>query len=75
MAGLLELGVHDALDVLPDGVAIGAQDGEALDTGVLHQLRLAADVGVPLGEIVLHAGDLLYLLLLSHNASSLPYYK
>ena len=66
VAGLLELTVHDALDILPDRVAVGTQDREALDAGVLDQLRLAADVGIPLGEIVLHVGDLFNLLVLCH---------
>ena len=67
MAGLFELGVHDALDVLPDRVAIGPQDREALHARVFHQLRLAADVGVPLGKIDLHIGDLLYFFLFRHR--------
>ena len=32
MAGCLEAGIHVFLDQLPDGLAIGAQDDEALDT-------------------------------------------
>ena len=67
MAGLFELGVHDALDVLPDRVAIGPQDREALHARVFHQLRLAADVGVPLGKVDLHIGDLLYFFLFRHR--------
>ncbi len=57
MAGLFELGVHNALDILPDGIAIGPQDGKALHAGIFHQLRLAADIGIPLGKILLHGGD------------------
>ena len=60
MAGCLEAGIHVFLDQLPDGLAIGAQDDEALDTGVLHQLCLNADVGVPLCKVVFLAGDRLY---------------
>ncbi len=63
VSGLFELGVHQALHVLPDGEAIGAQDGEALDAGVLNKLHLAADVGIPLGKIVLQIRDLFYLFL------------
>ena len=76
VAGLLELLVQLSLDVLPDGVAIGAVDEHALDGGVVDQFRLLAHVGVPLGEVYLHIGDLLYLLLvgiLSHIGSVLFY--
>jgi len=66
VTGLFELGVHQALHVLPDGVAIGAQNGKALDAGILNKLRLAADVGIPLGEIVFQIGDLFYLFLFGH---------
>ena len=43
-------------------------------TSVYHELRLPAHVGVPLGEVHLHVGDLLHLLLvgvLSHLISVL----
>ena len=73
VAGLLEPTVHLPLDVLPDGIAIGAVDEHALDGGVVDQLRLLAHVGVPLGEVHLHVGDLLHLLLLviGHSRSVL----
>ena len=74
MAGLFELGVHDALNVLPDGIAIRPQDGKALDGCILDQLRLAADIGVPLGKIDLHIGDLLHFLLFRHIGSSFRKY-
>ena len=67
MAGLLELRVHDRLDILPDRVAIRAQNRKALDRRVFHELGLAADVGVPLRKIDLHVGDLLHFLLFRHN--------
>ena len=57
VAGLFEHTVHDVHHVLPDGIAIGAHDHKALHAGVVHQLRLQADVGVPLGEVLLHRGD------------------
>ena len=68
--GLLELLVQGVLDVLPDGVAIGAIDEHTLDGGVVDELCLLAHVGVPLGKVHLHVGDLLHLLLvgvLSHK--------
>jgi len=70
MAGFLEFAVHDPLHILPDGVAIGAQDGKALDGGVLHQLGLPAHVRIPLRKIDLHVGDLLHLFLFCHISSS-----
>ena len=73
MAGFLEFAVHDPLHILPDGVAIGAQDGKALDGGVLHQFGLPAHVRVPLRKIDLHVGDLLHLFLFCHiSSSSIP---
>ena len=69
VSGLFEHPVHDALDVLPDGVAVGPQDHEALHGGVVHQLRLQADVGVPLGEVHLHGGDGFHVsLIFCHNS-------
>ena len=67
VAGLFELRVHVLLDILPNGVAIRSQDQEALDAGVVHQLRLQADVRIPLGEILLHGSDRFHIsLILSH---------
>ena len=78
VAGLLKALVQLGLDVLPEGVAVGvavgAVDEHALDGGVVDELRLPAHVGVPLGEVHLHVGDLLHLLLvgvLSHVVSVL----
>ena len=68
MPGLLELRVHQALDVLPDGIAIGAQNHKALDAGIVHQLRLQADIRIPLGEILLHGSDRVHFsLIFGHN--------
>ena len=47
MAGSLEPGIQILLDQFPDGLTIGAQDDKALHTGILHQLCLYADIGVP----------------------------
>ena len=70
---LLELIVQDALDVLPDGIAVGPVDEHALDGGVVDELCLPAHVRVPLGEVHLHIGDLADLLafLLCHIPSFL----
>ena len=74
MARLLKLGVHDALDVLPQSIAIGAIDEHAFDAGIVDELRLLAHVRVPLGKVHLHVGDLLHLFfagVLSHVVSVL----
>ena len=60
VAGGLEAGIHVFLDQLPDGLTVGAQDDEALDAGILDQLCLDADVGIPLCEVLLLTGDRLY---------------
>ena len=70
VSGRLELAVEHLLDVLPDGVAIRAQDEQALDIGIVHQLRLGAHVGEPLGEVDFHIGDLLDLLFFGHKRNT-----
>ena len=70
VTGRLELAVEYLLDVLPDGVAIRAQDEQALDIGIVHQLRLGAHVGEPLGEVHFHIGDLLDLLIFGHKRNT-----
>gem|GEM_PF-2245686 len=62
MAAGLETGVQVFLDILPDRLAVRPQDDKALHAGILHQLCLDADVGVPLCEVLLLAGDRLYKL-------------
>ena len=63
----LEHRVKLLLDIFPDRVAIGAQNEKALYAGIVHQLRLRADIGEPLGKVNLHIGDLLYFLLFCHK--------
>ena len=64
---LLEHTVQNVLDILPDRIRIRADDHAALHTGIAHKLRFFHDVGIPLGEIVLHRGDgLHHLLVLCH---------
>ena len=70
VTGRLELPVEHLLDVLPDGVAVGAQNEQALDVGIIHKLRLGAHVGEPLGEIHFHIGDLLDLFFFGHKRNS-----
>ena len=60
VTGLFKLGVEDMLDIFPDRIAVRAHDHAALDRGIVAQLRLFDDVGVPLGEVNLHRGDVLH---------------
>ena len=73
VARLLKLLIQLMLDVLPDGVAVGAVDEHTLDGGVVNQLRLFAHIGVPLGKVHLHIGDLfhLFFVILGHIVSVL----
>ena len=64
VAGALKVGVQLLLDVLPDGIAIGTEDKHALGAGIVDELCLGADVGIPLGEVHLHIGDAFHLFLL-----------
>ena len=77
MAGRLEHPVQNVLDVLPDRIAVGAQDHAALDRGVVHQLRLLADIGVPLGKVLVDGGDGLhqFLVLFTHLPLTLPFHS
>ena len=67
MSRLLEFPVQRVHDVLPDGIAIGAHDEQALYRGIVHELRLDADVREPLGKVDLHVGDLLDFFLFGHS--------
>ena len=57
MAGGLEPGIQILLDVFPDGVAVGAHHHKALHAGIIYQLCLQADVGVPLGKVHFLGGN------------------
>ena len=55
---LLESGVKDSLNILPDSVAVGANDHTSLYAGVVDKIGLLYDVGVPFCEVLVHRGDL-----------------
>ncbi len=57
MQNLFEFPVEVGLDLLPHRIGIGKVINEAFDGGIVHQLRFAADVGVPLREIHIAGGD------------------
>ena len=66
MSKLLEAPVQIVHDILPDGIAVGTQNKQALDSGVVNELRLGADVREPLGKVDLHIGYLFNFLLFRH---------
>ena len=63
---LLKFSIHDALNILPDGVAIGAVDEHALNRRIIDELGFLAHIGKPLRKVHLHIGDLCNLLFLCH---------
>ena len=67
---LLELLVHDVLNVLPNGIAIGAVNEDTLDGRIIDQLCLLTYVGKPLGKVYLHIGNLFNFLFFCHIVSS-----
>ena len=73
VARLLEAAVQLALDVLPDGVAVGPVDEHALDGGVVDELRLFADVGVPLGKVRVPGGDGVHLSFIRSHSVFVPF--
>ena len=69
VAGFLEFTVQNVLDVFPDGVAVWTQDHKSLHAGIVDQFCFFADIGIPLGKIVLHTGDLFNFFILCHDVS------
>ena len=65
----LEHTVKNALNILPDSIAVGSYNHTALNACVLNKLSLFADVCVPLSEILVHRGNGVnhFFIILSHN--------
>ena len=65
----LEARVEILLNVLPNSVAVGAEDHAALNAGVVSQLGFFYYVCVPLTEIHVHRCDLVnhFFIILCHN--------
>ena len=59
--------VHNVLDVFPDGITVRSINENALDGRIVDQLGFCADIGKPLGKVLLHIGDLLYLFIFCHS--------
>ena len=58
VARVLDAAVHQPLDVLPDGVAVGPDDHHPLHRRVVGELGLLDDLDVPLGKILALGRDL-----------------
>ena len=67
MPGGFEHPVENMLNVFPDGIAVGAEDHAAAHAGIVDQIGFFDDIGVPLGEVLVHRGDGLDELFLSHR--------
>ena len=66
MAVLLEFLIENRLNVLPNGIAVGAHDEQTLYARVIDKLGLGADIGEPLSKVLLHIGYLLNFFLFCH---------
>ena len=66
MSALFEHPVKLLLYILPNGIAVWAQDEKSLNAGVIDKLRLGANIGEPLGEILLHISYLFNFFILCH---------
>lgn len=58
MSAFLELLIENTLNVLPNGITVRAQDEKTLYAGIIDELRLGANIGKPLGKVLLHIGYL-----------------
>ena len=67
----LEHPVKDALDVLPDRIPVGTDHHAALHAGVVAQLRLFDDVGIPFGKVLVHRRDRFHHLFIVRHAIDL----
>ena len=66
VAAVLEHPVKLLLNILPNGIAVRTQDEQSLYAGIIDELRLGANVGEPLGKVLLHIGYLFNFLLFRH---------
>ena len=54
VAGILEHSVKNALNVLPDCVAVGADNHASLYACIFNKLCLFNDIGIPFGKVLFH---------------------
>ena len=62
----LESCIQILLDIFPDRIAVGTDNHAAVHAGIVNQLGLLDNVGVPLTEINVHGRDLFNLFFFSH---------
>ena len=67
MSQCLEACVEILLYVFPDGVSVRADDHTAAHAGVVNQFGFFDHVGIPLSEVGIHGGDLLYHFFFCHT--------
>ena len=56
-ACFLESCVENLLYILPDSVAVGANDHTTLYAGIINKVGFLNDVGIPFSKILIHRGD------------------
>ena len=66
-ANLFKLGIHNPLDVFPNGIAIGTVNKYTLNGRIINQLRLLTYVGKPLCKVYLHICNLFNLFIFRHD--------
>ncbi len=54
VTGILEHSVKDALNVLPNCIAVRADNHAALYARIFNKLRLFNDIGIPFGKVLFH---------------------
>jgi len=64
---LLEHGVELMLHFLPNSITVRFDDHTAAHAGVVNQFGFFDHVGIPLSEVGIHGGDLLYHFFFCHT--------
>ena len=71
MTGLFKFRIQDALDIFPDCIAVWAHNHAAFDRGVVAQLCLLDDIGIPFCKVDVHRGDVInHFLIIGHCSIS-----
>ncbi|MPN03076.1 hypothetical protein SDC9_150299 [bioreactor metagenome] len=60
MTGFFEHAVQQILDVFPDSRAVGAHNHAAAHAGIIGEIRLSDDIGIPFGKVNIHWGDVFH---------------
>ena len=73
MSCRLKARIKNLLNILPDSVSVGTIDHAALNACISDEIRLCANVGIPLCEIIAHGCYLLNELFLFCHSPNLYY--